>query len=242
MTAEGSRPTASISCVIPAFNAERYLGEALESVLGQTLPPDEVIVVDDGSTDGTADVAARYADRILYLRQDNAGQAAARNHGVEVASGKLLAFQDADDLWHPEKLARQAARFEARPELDVSLTHIRNFWESELAREEEAMADHILASPKLPGYTCQTMMVSRRGLERIGPFNAALRFGEDIEWFMRAREAGVVLELLPDVLVRRRFHPGNLTRRVGSQPLRDGLVDLLHDSLRRRREGGPRAE
>ncbi len=242
MTAKKSQPAVSISCVIPAFDAERYLGEALESVFAQTLPPDEVIVVDDGSTDGTADVAARYGDRILYLRQDNAGPAAARNRGVEAAAGELLAFLDADDLWHPEKLARQAARFESRPELDVSITHIRNFWESELEREEKALVDHVLASDALPGYTCQTMMVSRRGLARVGPFNPALRFGEDLEWFMRVREAEIVLELLPEVLVRRRFHPGNLTRRVPTQSVRDGIVDLLHGSLRRRREGRPHAD
>ena len=228
-----------ISCVIPVLNGERFLAEALDSVFAQTHVPAEVIVVDDGSTDGTPGVAARYAERIICLRQENAGPAAARNRGVTAANGQLIAFQDADDLWHPEKLARQAARFAARPDLDVSITHIRNFWESELRQEETGLREHAIAKPAIPGYTLQTMLVRRTAFTRVGPFDPALRFGEDIDWFMRARDEKLTLELMPDVLVYRRFHRGNLTRRVQTQAVRDGLVDSLCDSLQRRRRDRP---
>ena len=96
-----------ISCVIPVFNGERYLGEALESVLAQSYQPLEVIVVDDGSTDETAEVARRYGERVRYVWQPNAGETAARNLGLTAAHGEFIAFLDADDVWDSEKLERQ---------------------------------------------------------------------------------------------------------------------------------------
>src|SRR5712692_4526575 len=96
--------SALISCIVPVFNGERYLGETLDSILAQTYRPLEIIVVDDGSTDGTPAVANGYSEFIRYLWQANAGEAAARDQGLKVAQGELMAFLDADDLWHPKKL------------------------------------------------------------------------------------------------------------------------------------------
>jgi glycosyltransferase involved in cell wall biosynthesis len=104
-----------ISCIVPVFNAERYLRETLDSVMGQTYRPLEIIVADDGSTDATASVVAAYGDRVRYLLQPNGGPAAARNLGLRAVSGEFVAFIDQDDLWNPEKLARQMARFQAHP-------------------------------------------------------------------------------------------------------------------------------
>jgi glycosyltransferase involved in cell wall biosynthesis len=97
----------TVSVVIPAYNAEAYLREALDSVFAQTRPPDEVVVVDDGSTDRTSEVAASYGDRVRLLRQPNRGEAAARNAGVLAARGALIAFLDADDTWLPRYLESQ---------------------------------------------------------------------------------------------------------------------------------------
>jgi len=228
---------AAISCIVPVFNGEAFIGEALESVFAQTLLPAEVIVVDDGSSDRTADVVRRFGKRVRYLRQQNAGPAAARNRGIEAASGELIAFLDADDLWLEEKLARQAQRFARRPELEISLTHVRNFWVAELRAEEERMQDHPLATSALPGYVTQAMMARRRVFETVGPFDEKLRVGEDTDWFLRASDCGAVLEVLPDVLVRRRFHEGNLSRQRAA--IRDHLVDAVARSLRRRRSEVP---
>lgn len=98
---------ATVSVVIPAFNAESFLGEALDSVLGQTARPTEVIVVDDGSTDGTRALVRRYSDAVRLVTQDNGGAARARNVGARQATGEWLAFLDADDVWLPEKLEKQ---------------------------------------------------------------------------------------------------------------------------------------
>ncbi len=117
-----------ISCIVPVFNGERYLAEALESIFAQTHRPIEIIVIDDGSTDGTPDVAARFKSSIKYIRQTNAGPPAARNRGLSEAESDFIAFLDADDLWHPEKLARQLRQFETHANLDVSIAYIQNFW------------------------------------------------------------------------------------------------------------------
>ena len=99
--------THRVSTIIPVFNGARYLGEAIESVMVQTHPALDVIVVDDGSTDGSAAVAQSFGDRVFTVRQQNLGQAAALNAGLALATGEYVAFLDADDLWEPEKAARQ---------------------------------------------------------------------------------------------------------------------------------------
>ena len=105
-----------ISCIVPVYNGERYLGEALDSILAQTYRPLEIIVVDDGSTDGTAEVVAIYGDQVRYLKQVNGGPAATRNLGLSSSNGEFVAFLDQDDLCHPEKLERLMERFKTRPE------------------------------------------------------------------------------------------------------------------------------
>src|SRR5215475_14561902 len=119
-----------ISCIVPVFNGERYLAGALESILDQTYQPLEIIVVDDGSLDGTATVVGKYAKPVRYIRQDNKGPASARNRGILEAHGQFVASLDQDDLWHSEKLERQMARFADRPDLDLCVTHAQVFFGS----------------------------------------------------------------------------------------------------------------
>ena len=225
-----------ISCIVPVFNGQPYLTEALESIFQQSYRPIEVIVSDDGSTDDTAAVAAGCGDRIRYVRQDNAGAPAARNLGLSIARGEFVAFLDADDLWHPEKLDRQIARFAARPEIDLSLTHIQNFWIPELRQEAERYRDHRLAQP-VPGYVTATLLARRSLFDRVGPFNPTLRHGDAQEWFLRAAERRVVMDLLSDVLVYRRFHKANTSRNVS--PTLDEHLRILKSSLDRRRRQNP---
>lgn len=109
----------TVSVIIPTYNYGRYVGQAIDSVLAQTLPVHEIIVVDDGSTDETESVLACYSDRVRVIRQRNCGVAAARNTGVASSSGELVAFLDADDTWLPLKIERQVARLLAEPELGM---------------------------------------------------------------------------------------------------------------------------
>lgn len=183
----------------------------MDSIWVQTYRPIEVIVADDGSTDGTARVAAEHPSRPRCLRQERAGPAAARNLGLAAARGDFLAFVDAGDLWHPEKLARQISAIEARPEARLAVTGMRSFCSPELPDAERLNRDAGFTRPWI-GYSCCALLASRRVFEEVGPFNPALTLGEDSEWFQRVAERGLAVEVVPEVLVYRRVHEGNLTR------------------------------
>lgn len=224
-----------VSCIVPVFNGERYLSEALDSIFAQTHPALDVLVVDDGSTDGSAEVAKSFGDRIRYLFHPNAGPAAARNLGLEAARGEFVAFLDADDLWHPEKLALQLARFAAVPTLDYCVTHAQNFWVPELREEELRFRDHPRSRP-IPGYVTSTLLAKASLFLTVGRFNPELPHADDTDWFLRADAAGAVKELLPDVLLHRRMHPGNRSRARGPASRADYLR-LLKATLDQRRRG-----
>jgi glycosyltransferase involved in cell wall biosynthesis len=224
---------ATVSCIVPVFNGERYLREALDSILAQSYREVEVVAVDDGSTDGTRSVVGMYGRQVRYVAQRNAGPAAARNTGIAASRGGLIAFLDADDLWHPDKVRLQVDRFEARQELDVCVTHIRNFWMPELREEEERLRDHFRARP-LPGYSSVTMMVRRRLFDRIGSFSPELLHGADAEWFARAEDAGAVFEVLPQVLVDRRLHAASRSRQWADRS-RDEFIHTMKTLVDRRR-------
>jgi glycosyltransferase involved in cell wall biosynthesis len=222
-----------ISCIVPVYNGERYLGEAIESILKQSYRPIEIIIADDGSTDGTASIAARYDKQVRYLRHLNAGPAAARNFGLSASEGEFVAFLDADDLWPANKLDRQMARFRQRPELHYCIAHVQNFWIPELIEEEKQFRDHRI-SKALPGYCTGTLLARRKFFDGVGEFNSAIEHADDTEWFLRASEQGAVMELLPDVLLYRRLHYANLSRAKASNS-RDQYLQVLKSALDRRR-------
>jgi glycosyltransferase involved in cell wall biosynthesis len=222
-----------ISCVVPVYNGARFIAAALDSILDQTHRPIEVIVADDGSTDDTAEVVARYAGRVRHITQQTVGPAATRNLGLSHARGDMIGFLDADDLWHPEKLERQAACFLARAELEACVTHVQLFWEAELEAEKLALENHARAQP-VPGYATTSLLARRAVFDRIGTFRPDLWFADATEWFIRAREHSIVMELLPDTLVYHRMHPHNLTRRR-SEASGAEFTRVLKASLDRRR-------
>ncbi|HEY9519113.1 MAG TPA: glycosyltransferase family A protein [Gemmatimonadales bacterium] len=201
-----------ISCIVPVFNGERFLAEALDSILNQTYRPLEIIVVDDGSTDATAELAAGYAPRVTCLRQDKRGSAAAKNRGVSASRGEFIAFLDADDLWLPGKLERQAAWLRERPGFHLCLTRFQNFWMPELAAEAQQYGDGPLGQP-LSAWQIGTVLASRETFDRAGLFPEVPVGNENMLWLLGAARAGATIEVLPEVLMRRRFHHGNDTRR-----------------------------
>jgi glycosyltransferase involved in cell wall biosynthesis len=222
-----------VSCIVPVFNGERYLREAIDSIRQQTYQPTEIIVVDDGSTDNTPAVIESVGDGVRSLRKDNGGPAAARNSGLRVATGELIAFLDADDRWHPEKLARQVARFAARPELDYCVTYAINFWIPELRDEETRFREHRIARPA-PAYLTSALLARRPAFEAIGDFDETMRFGDSAQWFLRAAAGGLVSEVLPEVLYYRRLHHSNRSRRLNAAS-RDEFLQLIKRQLERRR-------
>jgi glycosyltransferase involved in cell wall biosynthesis len=199
-----------VSVVIPVFNGQDYLPAALESVARQTLSDLEIIIVDDGSTDATARLVAGFGDdRIRYLRQERSGAAAARNAGVRQAVGPLIAFLDADDLWLPEKLARQVSALEDGCG-DLIFTKVEEFLSPDLTAAEASEVR--LKQGALNGLSASTCLVRRADFDRIGPLDTGLRIAEFIDWFTRAEEQGLQSHVIPDVLARRRVHRDNQTR------------------------------
>jgi glycosyltransferase involved in cell wall biosynthesis len=216
-----------ISVVIPVFNAERYIAQAIDSVLGQTLAADEIVVVDDGSTDATAEIVRRYQHRVKYRVQQNQGPGAARNLGIRETTGDLLAFLDADDLWLPEKLRLQKAALDADAALELVFCHMSQFREN---APEEAFA--IGGQQVQPSPLISCMLARRTSFDKIGPLRMDLK-AEFVDWYLRAGEASLKMRTLDDLLVKRRLHSANFT--LANADLRREYVHLLKASLDRRR-------
>jgi glycosyltransferase involved in cell wall biosynthesis len=227
---EMRREAPLVSVIVPAHDRERFLGAALESVFAQRYRPLEVLVVDDGSTDGTARVARAHA-AARYLYQPHRGVAAARNLGVAASRGDFLAFLDSDDLWRPDKLDRQIAYLVGCPEIGYCLTRLQTFLEPGCA-PPPGVAPEELARPGI-GAVPSTLVVRREIFARIGGFDPARRVGEDVDWFFRAREAAVPFAILPDALVRRRLHDTSLT--AAARATASDVPAIVKASLDRRR-------
>ncbi|GIK72612.1 MAG: glycosyl transferase family 2 [Chloroflexota bacterium] len=225
-----------ISVIIPVYNSERFLAEAIQSVLVQTLPPDEIIVVDDGSTDNSAALVAEMPlpsmTELILVRQPNLGPAAARNRGVALASGELLAFLDADDIWLPDKLEQQVAHLARNSAADGVICRVESF--VELGGRWPPGRNRTLFEQNPPMYIFSTLLIRRDALNRAGYLDVQLRAGEDTEWFARARDLGLVFDITPAVLLRRRFHSANLSHSAAAAtPIQ--LLHIVRDSLHRRR-------
>jgi glycosyltransferase involved in cell wall biosynthesis len=228
--------TPLISCIVPVFNGERYLREALDSILAQSYRPIEIIVVDDGSTDGTPRILAGMRSSIRVLQQDDRGPSAARNLGWRSACGDFVAYLDYDDLWHPEKLARQMARFDAHPELDICIAHAQLFWIEEL-QEEAARLRHQPRSDVVPGYTTGALLARTSVFKAYGEFDSSLWFGDSTEWFLRLADQGAIVELLPDVLLYHRMHKNNHSRRRMAAS-KEEFLRIIKTMLDRKRLNG----
>lgn len=213
----------SVSTIIPAYNAERYLGEAIESVLGQSQPPGEIVVVDDGSEDGTAEVAARYPVRLIS--KPNEGIGATLNRGVEESTGEVLTFLDADDLWTPRKLELQLAVLQGGH--DLVFGHVEQFLSPELTQgsaPEGAAPGHLLGS----------LMVGRQTFLKVGSLATQWRVGEFLDWLARARELGLSSVTLAEVVLRRRIHTTN--QGIRHKDARGDYARILKAALDRRRQ------
>lgn len=227
--------SASVTCIIPAYNALRFINETIESVLAQTVPAAEIIVVDDGSTDGTLDAIAQYGDKIRSLTQPNAGPAAARNNGVRNSSGEFIAFLDADDMWTSNKIETQLARFSANPELQVCFADLFNFRANTENGPFRDGYSEVTDWPRVHFSPC-TLLARRSAFDTIGEFDETLRRGEDTEWFVRMMMRKIPYEVLKDVLLWRRVHDQNLTS--DSPPGPQDVIRVLKIALDRRRVEG----
>ncbi|AFZ15635.1 glycosyl transferase family 2 (plasmid) [Crinalium epipsammum PCC 9333] len=194
-----------ISVIIAVYNREQYLAEAIESVLAQTYPAIELIVVDDGSSDRSAEVAQRYP--ITYHFQRNGGISSARNAGISLATGEFLAFLDSDDIWVVDKLSKQMAVFESDPNLEAVFGYAQQFYSPEL---DETFRQRIRC-PEQPiaAHISSAMLIKRTAFLRIGVFDTQLKAGIDMSWYISAIEHHIQQVTLPDVVYCRRLHEKN---------------------------------
>lgn len=228
-----SNPPALISVIIPAYNAEQYLGAAIESVLQQRWQPLEIIVVDDGSTDQSVAVAQHYQPLVQCLHQENSGPGAARNLGVSAAHGEFIAFLDADDLWLTDKLASQMAYLHLHPEVAMLFGQVEQFISPDLTPDQQPM---LPAQPIMTGLHVGAMLLRRATFAQVGPFATTWTIGEFIEWYGRAQALGLQTTILPQVVMRRRLHTTNLTRRT--QNRRSDYLKILKARLDEHRLSG----
>ena len=204
------------SVIIPAWNASATLHETLDSIVEQNdHSPREVIVVDDGSSDRTVEVAERHASHPRIVRKANGGAPSAFNVGIKAAQGTVLAFLDADDLWTPDKLALQRARLDSDPSLDAVLGHSETFESPDYP--SEAFASLHYKKGRYPGYLMSSLAVRRGAVERLGIlFDESLRTGYFIDWYRKAIAAGMKMTMLDETVHRRRIRPGTLSRRIAA--------------------------
>ena len=212
-----------VSVIIPSYNYARFLPQALQSVLTQSYPHTEIIVVDDGSTDDTSKILVNYGERIKVLRKPNGGLPAARNSGVEISTGDYLAFIDADDLWLPQKLEKQIALFQQNA--DVALVHCGV---QDVDQNGKPLSDHL---DGMSGQVADEMlffrravilgggsaaMVTRRAYDEVGGFDVGLTgHSEDWDFYFRVARRHAV-GFVPEILVQYRLHSSNMHHNIAT--------------------------
>jgi glycosyltransferase involved in cell wall biosynthesis len=214
-----------VSVIIPIFNGAAFLSEAINNIKQQSFQPQEIIIVDDGSTDETANIAAEFKDSVNYIYQSNQGPAAARNKGLEIARGDLIGFLDVDDRWSKNNLSAMLAFFSISPATDVAIGKLR------LWRVKEDLSEEF--SEPLQLFNIGSALFRKNVFDKVGMFDPALRYGEDVDWFMRARERKVSMVFLDHISLFYQMHQTNMTR--GKKPVDLNIVRVLKMSLDRRR-------
>lgn len=210
-----------LSVVMPMYNAEEWVGEAIESVLARADGLLELIVVDDGSTDSGPEIAAAFGDPVRLVWQENAGPSRARNVGVGQARGALVGFLDADDIWVAESPDPRRSRFED-PAVDVVMARVLPVTGDPLEPCFEPIATSLPA-----------LLARRDVFDRFGGLDESLTHSEDLDWLTRIRAAGAMLDSIPDIVVHYRRRPGSLTQDL--EATKRGVLLVARAALERRR-------
>jgi glycosyltransferase involved in cell wall biosynthesis len=223
----------SVSVVIPVYNGEKFLGDAIASALRQSVLPREIIVIDDGSTDRTPQIAAGFGTDIRYYRQERRGPPAARNYGIEKATSEWISLLDADDVWPEDSLELQLEPVRKDPSLQVVIGYAL-LW-SGPGGESVHLPCELPPEPRL-GMGNGSTLIRKALFRKLGPLNTELFYCDDWDWFMRARELGIRMHVHTGLVLYYRRHEGNLTnnQKQGNR----FILRMLKQSLDRRRTAG----
>lgn len=225
--------TELISVIIPAFNSGDSIGYAIQSVIDQHYEPIEIIVIDDGSTDQTADSVKIFGDKVRYFRQENKGVAAARNKGLEISTGTMITFVDADDIWTENKLKMQLRIFRENPDTDIVMGML-TLTESDKTKPSETKIN----KDDIGTFAVQlgTMLIKKSVFDTIGLFDEEMVMSEDIDFMNRVREAGMHIFVHKEIVQRYRLHDRNMT---GDKTMAQRyMLKAYKKSLERRRIAG----
>jgi glycosyltransferase involved in cell wall biosynthesis len=212
----------NVTVVVPAYNAERFIGQGLKSILSQTLPVAEVLVVDDGSTDGTAGVVSRFGGPVRLLHQPNAGVSTARNRGLQEAAGRFVAFCDADDLWLPSKLEKQMEALTANPSASGALSGAMEVDADLEARgavpcptlHEVTWRDLLWHKRgEIPPGVSSTLLAGKKFLDEAGGWDPLLSDAADWDLALRLRRLGPFVGPR-DPLIWYRVYAGSMSSRA----------------------------
>ena len=228
-----------ISVIIPTFNRAKLIKDAINSVIGQTYQNFELLIIDDGSTDNTSEVVNSIGDtRIKYIYQENTGVSRARNNGIENASGEYIAFLDSDDLWHPEKLEKQALVLDQNPDVDIVtnssqyqtfLNDIIGIKYNRAKNQKEVISLMLLYQDMV--YTGTPVLCVRKSIfEKSGMFDEEMRFCEDWDLFFRMALVGKVYNI-PEILTYVRSHTDNVTKTSPVNNFKDGKLLFLNKAF-----------
>ena len=223
---------ARVSAAIPVRNGEAYLAETIESVLAQTRPCDQLIVVDNGSTDASAEVARGFGATVELVHEQRPGIGPARNAAMRAVRGEFVAFLDADDLWEPEKTALQLDAFAAEDALQLVFGHVLQFASPELP-PEQAKSLRVPSEPQ-PGLYIGAMLARREAIDAVGSWPEAVAVSDGLSFLLRARELGLSQAMLAETVTRRRVHGENHS--LNNRGERTEFAHHLKRSLDRRRE------
>lgn len=220
-----------ISVIVPAFNAETFIAEALTSILSQGHDDLEILVIDDGSTDRTAEICAGFPSTVRCISQENAGSPAARNRGLQSSRGDFITFLDADDVYITGSLILQLEKLRRNPAVDLVVGRFLN--EEISSVPGEPMAFVPVDTPDDIVLQMGVSLIRRHVFENVGMFDESLRYCDDWDWFMRAREMQVPMLFHHEAVMRRRLHHGNMTRdrEIGNAY----MAMMLKRSIERRR-------
>ncbi len=219
-----------VSVIVAVSNGERYLAQALESVLSQAYSPHELIVVDDGSLDNSAAIA-RSCSEVRFVSQRYAGLAAARNAGINAARGELIAFIDQDDLWTPNKLDSQVDYLLKNPGIRYVNSWVKMFVEPGSSLRPGYTRDFMQRAHV--GRTPGTLVAWKPVFDLVGMFSTDFTIACDVEWFVRANARNVPMFIIPEVLLYKRIHDNNLSSDFRTN--RKELFSVIRRSIDRRR-------